>query len=214
MSVYSCGRTRRRITEPWRGSWGSCRARGSSGWRWSPRWSRGPRGERRQDTGGVRGPARPRDRVGTGVVHIQGVRIDAGRILAGRYHFVGSTRQGHGRRENRQERKPETGGGKSRRGQTGRRGCRQAHREAAGRDGNGSAAAAETGGKAGREKARSAEAGRRGQAQGRTEADREEAGSAQGRSDRGRFEEGREEAAGPGRDTTTTAAFEAEDRAD
>src|SRR5665213_429060 len=39
--------------------------------------------EGRQDTGCVCGPARPRDRVGTGVVLVQGLRIHPGRIAAG-----------------------------------------------------------------------------------------------------------------------------------
>src|ERR1700735_2312733 len=42
MSVSSCGRTRRRITEPWRGGWDNCGAPASSGWRWLLKWSRGP----------------------------------------------------------------------------------------------------------------------------------------------------------------------------
>src|SRR6476620_8525422 len=68
--------------------------------------------EGRQDTGGVDCPARHRDRVGTGVVFDQGVRVEARRIRDRGRRFRECTCQG--RCENRQEGKPEAAGGQGR----------------------------------------------------------------------------------------------------
>ena len=60
--------------------------------------------------------------IGWGLVSFstKAFEVDAGRILAGRYHFRRSARQGHRRHENRQEGKSEAAGGEGRRSQAGR----------------------------------------------------------------------------------------------
>src|ERR1700729_1913813 len=60
-------------------------------------------GEGRNRIGCVWGPARSRDRLGTGVVLVQGLRINVGRIPGGCHHFRRPVGQGDRRHENRQD---------------------------------------------------------------------------------------------------------------